>query len=63
MRSRRLIGAVVGGILGIGIGLGAIFFLYRENLERIDWYSWAGGALVVGGIGALLGSISGLSHQ
>jgi hypothetical protein len=62
MKRRRSIGALVGGILGIVIGLGAIFFLYRENLEQIDWYSWVGGALVVGGIGALLGSISGLSR-
>ncbi len=58
----RLLGAGVGLIAGIGIGLGITFYLYGTDTQQASWLARVLTGLVVGAIGALLGSVSGISR-
>jgi hypothetical protein len=58
MRSRWL-GAVVGGVGGVVIGLGITFYLYR-NAPEVSWTLRIVVGVATGAVGAFLGSLSGL---
>ena len=60
MKHPRVRGAVIGAIVGTGVGLGAVFYLYGND-PAVGWASRVTAALVVGAVGALLGSLSGVS--
>jgi high-affinity K+ transport system ATPase subunit B len=62
MRSRRL-GALIGGVLGVAIAFGITFYLYRKDPENVSWMTRIIVCLIVGAIGALLGSIFGVSRE
>jgi hypothetical protein len=63
MKRSRLWGMALGGLLGAGIGLGITFYLYGANADRLGWPTRLVTALVVGALGALLGSLSGVSSD
>jgi hypothetical protein len=61
MKTSRLLGALIGFVIGAGIGVGITFYLYGSDMEVVGWGARLLAGLVVGAIGALLGSLSGMS--
>jgi hypothetical protein len=61
----RLLGAIVGGIGGAAIGFGATFYLYGSDMREpnLGLLPRILAGLAVGALGALLGSLSGLSKD
>ena len=59
----RSLGAMIGAVLGIAIGVGATFYLYGADMNQVGWMSRLAAGAVVGVIGALLGSLSGISRS
>jgi hypothetical protein len=62
MKHSRLAGAAVGFLAGAAIGFDVTVYLYGTDFQGpVGWLPRIVTALVVGAVGALLGSLSGLS--
>jgi hypothetical protein len=59
MKRSRLLGAAIGAASGAAIALGVLFYLYGRNGP--DWQTRLLTAAAVAAVGALLGSLSGVT--
>jgi multisubunit Na+/H+ antiporter MnhB subunit len=60
MNRSRILGVTVGFTAGAVLALAGTFYLYGTDFQAVGWWPRVLAALIVGGLGALLGSLSGL---